>query len=311
MERKACTKCGEEKKAANEYFAIKNTSKDGFKSSCKSCDSLYYKANKKRFLEKANEHYKNNKEYILEHKKNYNENNKLAKLKYNTTYYEENKKRLLDDKKMYYQENKNTIKERDGLYYKHNKEIIIKKAKTYYQNNKDHKVQYNLDYYAKNKEGICQKSKLYYQENREFKKEYSKKYNEINKEKVKEKNRKWRTENRGKYNIIQQRREARKRLLESTLTFKQWEKIKKDFNNKCAYCGKEKKLEQEHFLPISKGGEYTHNNIIPACRNCNCSKRDNLFNEWYPKYKYYNQKRERRILQYLSYNGIVQQLSIF
>ena len=133
-------------------------------------------------------------------------------------------------------------------------------------------------------------------------KEYSIKYLEINKEIIKEKSKEYRkvhkeairnthreyiaktrvnkplhirskkSENpRDNRNVIQQRRKARKKELLSNLTVKQWLEIKLYFNNKCCYCGRELSLTQEHLIPLSKGGEYTVNNIIPACRSCNCS----------------------------------------
>ena len=60
-------------------------------------------------------------------------------------------------------------------------------------------------------------------------------------------------------------------------------------------------LEQEHFIPLSKGGGYSMGNIIPACRACNASKSDKDFFEWYPEYKYYSEERENKILDFLGY----------
>lgn len=58
-------------------------------------------------------------------------------------------------------------------------------------------------------------------------------------------------------------------------------------------------LTQDHFLPLSKGGEYTVNNIIPACKNCNCSKQDKDFSEWYSKQEFYRKERELKILEHV------------
>ena len=107
-----------------------------------------------------------------------------------------------------------------------------------------------------------------------------------------------------------QRREARKRSLECNLTAKQWLDIKLQFDNKCAYCGKELPLAQEHFLALSKSGEYTVNNIICACKTCNSSKSNKDFFTWYPKYKYYSKKRERFILKFLNYKDGIQQITL-
>lgn len=108
-------------------------------------------------------------------------------------------------------------------------------------------------------------------------------------------------------------RRENKRLTpkEFVLTTEQWVNCKKEFNNNCAYCGKKRKLTQDHFIPLSKNGEYSINNIIPVCSSCNSSKLDNNFFEWYPKQPFYSKSREKRILNYLNYNeNLNQQLSI-
>jgi len=120
----------------------------------------------------------------------------------------------------------------------------------------------------------------------------------------------WSTNNKDKCNIICQRRRSRKEQLLNTFTIQQWEATKLYFNNSCAYCGKDLPLEQEHFIALTKGGEYTTNNIIACCRSCNSSKSNKDFFSWYPKYKYYNKKRETKILKYLSYKDNVQQLAL-
>jgi len=46
--------------------------------------------------------------------------------------------------------------------------------------------------------------------------------------------------------------------------------------SKCAYCGidfDENNLPtRDHIIPISKGGDNTKENVIPACRICNAKK---------------------------------------
>jgi hypothetical protein len=71
---------------------------------------------------------------------------------------------------------------------------------------------------------------------------------------------------------------------------------------KCKQCGKEEKLTQDHFKALSNNGEYTKNNIIPACINCNSSKNDADFFAWYPKQSFYSKKQELKILKYLNYD---------
>lgn len=113
------------------------------------------------------------------------------------------------------------------------------------------------------------------------------------------------------YNSYIQKRLALKRNLPATLSVEEWRKCKLHFNNECAYCGKpHKRPTQEHFIPISKGGNYGRDNIIPACLSCNPSKNDKDFFYWYPLQDFYSPQREQRILKYLGYKNGIQQLSI-
>jgi 5-methylcytosine-specific restriction endonuclease McrA len=98
--------------------------------------------------------------------------------------------------------------------------------------------------------------------------------------------------------------------LDSNYTKEQWEECKNTFDNKCAYCGKNDKLSQEHFVPVSKGGEYTENNIIPSCKSCNSSKNNSNFFDWYPKQEFYSKIREQNILKHLRYDNNTQQLAL-
>lgn len=107
-----------------------------------------------------------------------------------------------------------------------------------------------------------------------------------------------------------QRRRNKAKGLEHSLTDIQWDFIIREFSGGCAYCGEKSDLERDHFIPISKSGEFTINNIIPSCKKCNISKRDYDFFEWYPRHEYYSKKRERKILNHLGYKNNIQQLSI-
>lgn len=147
-------------------------------------------------------------------------------------------------------------------------------------------------------------------ENRENILKYQKEYRDKNKEKISAHKKEYNKNNTEKGRMYAQQRRARKRNLPNTLTDEQWNKVKLKFDNKCAYCGQELFLEQEHFIPISKGGDYTINNIIPSCRKCNRSKFNKSFFEWYPNQEFYSEKREKIILKYLRYEENAQQLKI-
>lgn len=102
----------------------------------------------------------------------------------------------------------------------------------------------------------------YRQNNREKAREYQKEYYLANKDRV-----------IARCNINKARRMALKRGLPYTLTIEQWEAIKRIYKYRCAYCGaKPEVLEQDHVIPVSRGGGTIAENIVPACKFCNCSK---------------------------------------
>ena len=77
------------------------------------------------------------------------------------------------------------------------------------------------------------------------------------------------------------RRIARIRGLPHTLTAAEWRRTLDHFVYRCAYCGKEcDPLQQDHFIPVAKGGSYTKDNIIPACSTCNNGKNASAPLEW-------------------------------
>ena len=70
--------------------------------------------------------------------------------------------------------------------------------------------------------------------------------------------------------------------LAADLTQAQWEEILEEFGRSCAYCGAQGGLQQDHVVPVSKGGAYTRKNILPACGSCNSSKGNKSLLEWLP-----------------------------
>jgi 5-methylcytosine-specific restriction endonuclease McrA len=80
------------------------------------------------------------------------------------------------------------------------------------------------------------------------------------------------------------KRRAEKRTGISTFTPSQWELLLKVFNQRCAYCLiPSLRLEQDHVIPLSRGGSHTLQNIVPACVHCNRSKHDRI---WKPLLKF-------------------------
>lgn len=63
---------------------------------------------------------------------------------------------------------------------------------------------------------------------------------------------------------------------ENPLTAEEWAEILLAHEHRCRYCQKQTKLTVDHVIPLSKGGEHTKENVVPACQSCNSKKRDRL-----------------------------------
>lgn len=64
------------------------------------------------------------------------------------------------------------------------------------------------------------------------------------------------------------------------LTAAQWGAICAAWGG-CAYCGAvDVPLQKDCVLPISRGGRYTLDNVVPACRSCNTSKCNSEVTGW-------------------------------
>lgn len=216
----------------------------------------------------------------------YQENKEVVKQRY-----EANK----EAKKQYYQKNKDAICARQKEYRGANKELINKQNKKYYEDNKSKINKRSREWGGRNKEAIAKKDKLYREKNKEY---------------IFIKKKHYREENPEKFRIFRQSRRTKQKSLPATLTNEQWQFIREHFNETCAYCGtQDVKLTIEHFIPVSRLGELTINNVLPVCSSCNSSKGNKLFAEWYPRQKFFSEKREKLLLSYLGYKNNVQQLA--
>jgi 5-methylcytosine-specific restriction endonuclease McrA len=69
----------------------------------------------------------------------------------------------------------------------------------------------------------------------------------------------------------------------SDLTAAQWELILNAWGT-CAYCrtpaSADAVLQKDCVLPISRGGRYSVDNVVPACRSCNASKCNEEVTHW-------------------------------
>jgi len=128
---KVCCRCKESKEES--LFGKCSSSKDGLKSSCKSCRNIDAIVYRKSDIGK--------KTYIK--------------------YKDLNKDRIENYKKEWYIENKEDILTNSKENYKKNKEIINKRSRDYVNNNKEVISEYQKSYYNKNKNIIREYKRVY------------------------------------------------------------------------------------------------------------------------------------------------------
>jgi 5-methylcytosine-specific restriction endonuclease McrA len=112
------------------------------------------------------------------------------------------------------------------------------------------------------------------------------KWAKANPEKAKVGTAKWQKENPEKKAVWGSKRRAAKYAntpINELLTSSEWLAILAEAGGHCAYCGKEAKLTLDHVIPLSKGGQHSAPNVVPACARCNSSKGSKTLEEWQAK----------------------------
>jgi 5-methylcytosine-specific restriction endonuclease McrA len=76
------------------------------------------------------------------------------------------------------------------------------------------------------------------------------------------------------------RRVRQKALASYAITDRDWRRLCQRYDNRCAYCGEQRPLQRDHIIPVTRGGQHSIGNLIPACKRCNLSKMDKFIMEW-------------------------------
>jgi len=155
---------------------------------------------------------------------------------------------LIEYKKQYRKENIEKIKEYTKQWRKDNPDKVKENKKRYRAKHPEKRVEEHRLHYLNHKEKISENKKQYY------KTEQGKMCRK-----------------RGKT-----KRLAKEKEIINTLTSQEWLDILEQYNYRCAYCDVEFEVEnmptKDHIIPISKGGNNTKENTIPACQSCNSKK---------------------------------------
>lgn len=130
-----------------------------------------------------------------------------------------------------------------------NKEIRRIERRIYRIINREKVNQRKISYKIRHKEKISEYSRLHKKKNRAV-------YNQYNMKRKRMKG--------GEFDLIKQR---------------EWENIFRKTDSKCYFCGRLADTI-DHLTPLSRGGDNKLDNLVPACRSCNSSKRTKTLEEY-------------------------------
>lgn len=125
---------------------------------------------------------------------------------------------------------------------------------------------YKINYAKSNPDKDAHYKDKYYLKNRDF---------------VIQKSADWRKENPEKRRLNARLGSARRRArLLKAKTFPSVDAhIASCYGKPCFFCGASSDTH-EHLIPVSRGGDHSEGNIVPACLSCNQTKNGRLLIEW-------------------------------
>lgn len=130
--------------------------------------------------------------------------------------------------------------------------------------------------YERNAEAVKERARAYYHAHADECRERGLAWRRANGPRLREYFRAYRIKNVAAVRLKERNYEHRRRAntIQSDVTPAAWAERVAEFGGRCAYCATFGPTEMEHIMPVSRGGTHTMDNLVPACRSCNASKRN-------------------------------------
>ena len=224
------------------------------------------------------------------------ENRRIFAREKSSRYYHKNREKALAQQRLYAAAHKEEKRVYDATYRADHREEKLEKDHAYLSKNREAINKRRRSSRAANPKPFREKDRLYNITNHDKKLEKDRLYREENREKLRIAYRLFHEEHKEERNAKASLRHAenpepkrfaaslrKKRIKNATindLTLAQWKEIKAAYGHRCMYCpptcwrcrDKKHKLTMDHIIPLSKGGNHTASNIVPACHSCNSKK---------------------------------------
>lgn len=133
-------------------------------------------------------------------------------------------------------------------------------------------AEYQRQYRAIHHAELSEAKRKYREANRDRVLQHKREYAAANRERESARAIRWQKDNRDKVIIKSKLRRVKERSNGGSITQYEWYQLCKKYDFKCLSCGKKKKLEPDHIIPVVAGGSGNISNIQPLCRSCNSKK---------------------------------------
>ena len=251
----------------------------GVVSRCKECARTNYQANKQEIKRRQAEYRKTHHEDILAKKKAYYYSHREKCLGQTAQYRSDRRAELAAKQRAYYQR---TLADRRA-YEASRRESREAYHKAWYEAHAEEVAERQRRYRMEHAEEIAEWRKRYYLEHLEEAAQWHKRYQAEHAEELREARRRYLQTAEGKAANRRgvHKREARVRALDFSFSYEDWKATLAFFDYQCAYCGESvSDLQQDHVVPVSRGGGYVVGNIVPCCARCNGSKHTTNLADW-------------------------------
>lgn len=163
----------------------------------------------------------------------------------------------------------------------------IARQRDYTERNRDLVYERNRRYYERKRDEISAHRKARRRADpeplRAKERERNRAEYEADREGVLRYNREWRKRNPEKARLYVRVSSHKRRAAAGSAHWarEEWLALLERYGGRCHYCGAEGRMDADHRIPLSRGGSNMIDNIVPACKSCNCSKNDRTEEEFW------------------------------
>jgi hypothetical protein len=264
--------------------------------------SVYAKLNPEKYRERARRKYWQDPEKARENARRWQKENPEKSREAHRRWRELNADRKLETDRLWREQNREKVREAQRRWAENNPEKAREARRRWEKENPEKAKAKRQRSFQRNREALKERQRRAYWKNPEKFRKRAVHWAKANPETVNASARKRYRRAPEKIREYNRRRHALRRHRSETAMVKVTLAIKNKrfalFADTCAYCDSKEGITVDHVLAIAYGGLDEPDNIIPACRPCNCSKKASPVEAWYRSQPFFSEARWELIKQH-------------